>query len=170
MEIQELNNILRHEATQKGMCGKVARTWVEDWDKDELLRQYVLNIEFCIEQNFPDNGFILSNFDTLTLHDHNVFIRETIKEENLKGAVVINDCGGEIVMSDFSVANIYLRGNSNITIRASRFSKVFVTLLDNATLNIEQEDYSQCYVYQYGEHTECKTKGNIKIRKKVEHN
>lgn len=168
MEIKELNTVLRQEATQKGMCGKVARQWVDDWDKDELLRQYIQNIEFCIEQNFPTNEFIASNFDKLTLHTHNIFIDETIKEENLNGVVVINgSCGGEITMSDFSVANIYIRGNSNISIKADRFAIVFVTLLDNAKLTMEQSEYSQCYVYPYGDNIEHQVKGNVKIRNKA---
>lgn len=164
MEIELLNRAMRAEARGFGLCDEWYGAWADDTGVDELLNKYVRGIDFCIGHSFPDNKVLLKYAGREKLHEHGIYIDEEIIGA-ASGTVIINGhCTGMLNCDGFSVVNIYLRGDSEITVNVSDFAKVFIELWDDARLTIENNGYSRCFVYRHGGSADAK--GDVLIREK----
>ena len=65
----------------------------------------------------------------------------------------------------FSVCDVYVRHDSEVTVDCSQYCKVFVNVYDRAKVNVIQKDIASVYVYIHGEDCIVETDGDVMQRK-----
>lgn len=138
--MDKLNTELRAEAIRNGLCAQWQADWADDKTPQELIEMYKKGIDFGIAYQYPSNEYIKANFDRDLLNHNLVFVDEDIDLDNApSGVYVLNgECSGTIRLAPWAVATLYLRHDTNVSIEAGDFARVFVRLYDNAdaTVNV----------------------------------
>lgn len=138
--MDKLNTELRAEAIRNGLCAQWQADWADDKTPQELIEMYKKGIDFGIAYQYPSNEYIKANFDRDLLNYNLVFIDEDINLDNApSGVYVLNgECSGTIRLAPWAVATLYLRHDTNVSIEAGDFARVFVRLYNNAdaTVNV----------------------------------
>lgn len=138
--MDKLNTELRAEAIRNGLCAQWQADWADDKTPQELIEMYKKGIDFGIAYQYPSNEYIKANFDRDLLNHNLVFIDEDINLDNApSGVYVLNgECSGTIRLAPWAVATLYLRHDTNVSIEAGDFARVFVRLYNNAdaTVNV----------------------------------
>ncbi|WP_430827297.1 hypothetical protein [Chryseobacterium indologenes] len=111
-----------------------------------LCELFFANSDWALQQNFPSKE-VLEKYRGY-YENYGVFYKQNTISKAVKLAIF--DCESEIEFSAFDVSEIFIRGKSNIKINASGYCKIFVTVLDNAELNIERIENAEVFVYRYG--------------------
>lgn len=157
---------LRNKAVGLGLCHKWQRLWNTNTDKDELVEMYKRGLDFCIENNYPTNEYMLEHFDGV-MQKHGVFVSNFLDLKNVKQVVLNGECSGYLAYDMYSVGNIYVRHNSKIDIVAKENAKVFVTCYDSAVLDLRTEGRASITVYNYGSER-ISHYGNVQIKDRHE--
>jgi hypothetical protein len=155
-----LNKELKGKAVDLGLCTEWTEKWTEK-TKDELCRMYILGIDFCIKHSYPNNDYMKKNFDGV-MQKHGIHVSEEIHDKNVRIAVYNGKCKGVASFDNFSVGRIYLRHDSDLIVKASGYSKVFISTYDNTKLKVECSENAKVYVYRKGGIVEYS--GNVRIR------
>jgi len=111
-----------------------------------LCELFFANSDWSLKQNFPSKE-VLEKYRGY-YEKYGVYYRQ--RTINKAVNLAIFDSESEIEFTGFDVSDIFIRGKSKITIKASGYSKIFVTLLDDSELNIERIGNAEVFVYQYG--------------------
>lgn len=151
MDLELLNKAMKAEAKSLGLCDEWFGEWSENTSIDGLLQKYIRGIDFVIEKGFPDNE-TLKKYAGDRLHYFGIYVDEEINDEadNAPTLVINGKCEGVVTYNGFSAGNIYLRGESDLTIMVYNSAKVFVEVYDNARLQIINDGISKCFVYKHG--------------------
>lgn len=155
---------LRRKAISLGLCHKWQRSWATSTNKDELVEMYKRGLDFCIENNYPTNEYMLKHFDGI-MQRHGVFVSNFIDLKNAKEVVLNGECSGYLLYDMYSVGNVYVRHESKIDIVAKENSKVFVTCYDSSRLTLRTEGRGSIIVYNYGS-ADISASGNVEIKDK----
>lgn len=153
---------LKQRAVQIGLCTQ----WTEEWgepDKHELCEKYVKGIDFCIEHNYPNTEYMKHYFDGI-MQEHGIFVDEALSLVNPKMVIANGKCSGIVSFKDFGVGTMYVRHDSEIKIEADGFSKVFISVYDNAKVEVVQKENAKVYVYLHG--GKVKKTGEVLVRKR----
>ncbi|EJW95600.1 hypothetical protein EVA_16282 [gut metagenome] len=168
MDNTELNRRLKDRAVALGLCRQWTGEWESNETKDHLIKKYKKGIDFCIKHDYPNNEFIKANFPKKLLHDNLVFVDEHIDMIGKSGVYVINgSCEGSLMFSGYSAATVYVRHDTNISITAKDFAKVFVSVFDDAELNVKAFEGSKIYVYGKSDRCKIAGAGNWLLRQSV---
>lgn len=149
MIMDNLSDILKKEAIERGLCAQWTAEWADNSDQQTLIDKFVRGIDFCIDRNWPSNEFIKANFDCDLLNANLIFVDEYVDMDMApSGIYVLNgDCTGRIRFAPWTAATVYVRHTSNVNIIASDFAKVFVRLYDSAEAECESEESAVVKVY-----------------------
>ena len=91
---------------------------------------------------------------------------EDVQKRNMSQISVLNgNCKGTLLFDGFSVCDIYVRHDSEVTIDCSQYCKVFINVYDRAKVNVIQKDIASVYVYIHGEDCIVGTDGDVMQRK-----
>lgn len=163
---KNLGKQLRTQAESLGACEKGLDN-LDKLNEQELVNRYIHFIDFIIDKHdFPSNDFIKKNFDKELLHRNNVYVDELVERRNARHVVVVQGkCNGNLWYDSMTVADVYVRHDSEITIDCSRLSKVFINVYDNAKVNVTQRDGASVYVYLHGNSCSYETEGEVMIRR-----
>lgn len=147
--MDKLNTELRAVAIRKGLCAQWKADWADDKTPQELIEMYKKGIDFGIANQYPSNEYIKANFDRELLNRNLVFIDEDIDLDNApSGVYVLNgECSGTIRLAPWAVATLYLRHDTNVSIEAGDFARVFVRLYDNADTTVNARESTIVKVY-----------------------
>lgn len=147
--MDKLNTELRAEAIRKGLCAQWQHDWADNKTPQELIEMYKKGIDFGIAYQYPSNEYIKANFDRKLLNDNLVFVDEDINLDNApSGVYVLNgECSGTICLAPWAVATLYLRHDTNVSIEARDFARVFVRLYDNADATVNARESAIVKVY-----------------------
>jgi len=151
---------LKGQAIGLGLC----QQWQSEWDnadKDELLEKYVRGIDFCIEHNYPSLEYMTRNFDGV-MQEHGVFVSEEISLYNPFMTIANGKCTGKVTFGKYGTGRMYIRHDSEIDLIVSGNAKVFVSIYDNAKLNIICTGEAKVYVYKKG--GSVTFEGNVLVR------
>ena len=135
MDIHEINQILREQAIKAGLCKDwQERIWNKDLSLTQLLLIYKRGIDFSLKQEWFDYGFIKKVFPMEELHENLIYMDEEVDIRDAESGtwVFLGECTGSIVFKDFSIGNLYVRHNSEISVRSVDFAKVFISVYDEA--------------------------------------
>lgn len=156
---------LKSQAESLGACEK-GINGLERLNEQELINRYVHFIDFAIDANFPSNEFIMENFDKSLLEHNNVYVDAEFERRNARQVVVIQgSSNGQLLYDGTTTADVYVRHNSEVSIDCSRLSKIFISVYDNAKVNVTQRDGASVYVYLHGENCSVKTDGDVLTRR-----
>lgn len=139
---------LKNKAISLGLC----KQWTSEWgepDNDELCEKYVRGIDFCIKNDYPSKEYMKYYFDGV-MQNHGIYVDDKINLINPKMLVLNGKTNGDISLDGFSVSTMYVRHDSDVVINANGYSKVFVSIYDNAKVHIIQKDNANVYVYCHG--------------------
>lgn len=145
-----LSDRMKTEAVSLGLCAQWTAEWEDKSSKDAMIDKFVRGIDFCIKHNWPSPAVIKRDFGD-RIHAHGVYVDEVAYLHNPKGVVVLNgNCDAHITFDSFSVATVYVRHTSKLSITTGGFAKVRVCLHDNGVVNVKCSGNSKCNVFQYG--------------------
>lgn len=160
-----INDYLYKEARLLGACDEGLRQ-IPSSSERELVEAYKRYIEFSIDKNWPSDEYIKENFNEDILHEKNVFIREHVNVIDGSGVIVLNSCTGAIDIHGYAVATIYVRGESNVTIRCSELSKSHIYVYDDAKVNISVSATAHAFCIDYGKNTLVTSSPGVIIKKR----
>lgn len=156
---------LKSQAERLGACEK-GLNGLEKLNEQELINRYVHFIDFAIDANWPSNEFIKENFEKSLLEHNNVYVDAEFERRNARQVVVIQgSSNGQLLYDGMTTADVYVRHNSEVTIDCSRLSKIFISVYDNAKVNVTQRDGAAVYVYLHGENCSIESDGEVMIRR-----
>lgn len=166
MDLELLNKAMKAEAKSLGLCDKWYEEWSDNTSVDDLLKKYIQGIDFVIDKGFPDDA-TLKKYAGDRLHRFGIYIDEEIDDEadNEPTLVVNGKCEGVVTYNGFAAGNVYLRGDSDLTVMVYNSAKVFVEVYDNARLQVINDGISKCFVYRHGGRIE--TVGKVMVRDKT---
>lgn len=165
--MNELNKKLRDRAIELGLCKQWKSEWDKDRTQDELIKMWKKGSDFCFElHDFPNKEFIKAYFDRKVLNDNLVFVDEVVNVVNGdNGTWVLNGkCTGNISFGGFAAARLYVRHDCDVSIDVSEMSKVFVSVYNNAKVNVKQSGSSKVYVYKKNPSCEVDVDGDVMVR------
>ena len=166
MKEKQLNERLKRDARINGLCDQWYNSWGTNNNMQQLIDKYLRGLDFVCKRDFPSLSFIKENFSTEILHSNNIFIDEDIQLKNPKNICVLNgQCTGSILFDGYSICDVYVRHNCDITIDCSKFSKVFINVYGKSKVRVCQKDIASVYIYIHGECSTIETDGNVLIRK-----
>jgi uncharacterized Rossmann fold enzyme len=162
---KSLGQKLKSQAESLGACER-GLNGLEKLNEHELINRYVHFIDFGIENNFPSNEFIKDNFDKSLLEHNNIYVDAEFERRNARQVVVVQGKSvGRLLFDGFTTSDVYVRHNSEVDIDCSRMSKIFISVYDNAIVNVSQRDGASVYVYLHGDNCSVISEGEVMIRK-----
>ena len=161
----KLSEDLKAQAIKHGLCEQWTNSWGNP-NEQELINKFLHGIDFCIAHDYPSNEFIKKSFNKEDLHRNNIYIDEDVQRRNPRQIVVLQGkCTGQLLFDGYTCSDVYVRHNSEVTIDCSRLSKIFISVYDNAKVNVTQRDGAAVYVYLHGENCSIESDGEVMIRR-----
>lgn len=167
MKDRDLNLLLKGQAEALGLCDKFREIWRDDFTRQDLISLYKRGIEFCLDYDFPNEDFIEANFDARLLEKNNIYTRKFGVVDNGNGVYVCNGgSDGVLRFTGMDVATVYIRGGSHIRIIASDISKVFIDVLDESKVKVEQNNSAAVFIYKKSKAATLETSGKVMVRRR----
>lgn len=163
---KDLSKKLKKEAINLGLCEKWQSEWAEKTSKDEMAEKFVRGIDFCIKHDWPSPEFIKKNFGDV-IHRHGIYTNEKFITDS-PTTILWGDCDGEIVVRRNETKTAYVKHNSKLRLHVGANSIVFVSIYDNAELNITCDKSSKVFVYRYGGSITYRDGEPVKIRERTQ--
>ena len=146
MELQEK---ILNEAVANGVCDKFKKELQQEGlSDDQLCMMYHRGLDFCIEHNFPSQE-IVQMFDKDVLYRNGIYYDYKGIADTRSHFIVANG-ESDIDLTIDGVVSLYVRDNSVARLRLTRDAFVYVTLRDNATVEIvSRDDDAKAYMSYY---------------------
>ena len=145
----ELSKMLARQAKKKGICKEWHTALKSLTDRKAMVEMYLRGIDFCLKNNFPDNGFIQANFGDIA-PQMGVFLDKHIEAENCAKCVCLGATFGKVTTTGFNVCEIFAKHDAELNIIATDNAFVMVDAFDNAVVNIHTHDRAKVCVNKYG--------------------
>lgn len=140
--MNKLNEELREKAIRLGLCRQWQRDWREDWSKKVMVDKFFEGIDFCIENNYPSNDFIKTNFELDFLRKEGVYVDDKYSNMNLANAAVFGLSDVTLRYSAMRSGRIWVKDNAKLRIVSHNFAFVMVHIFDDAKIVVERFDKS----------------------------
>lgn len=145
----DLNGHILRKALANNICGPWAKRIELAEDKHALMQMYVDGIDFCLKNEFPSNGDLISLAGDI-INQYGVYVAQGINLHNQSFAALLGACSAEIRYSDYSVSNLYIKHTSQVNIITTDNAVVMIDVFDKTTLNVEAYGNSRVMVNIYG--------------------
>lgn len=149
MNKKRLSDKMKQEAVSLGLCAQWTSEWKDNTSKDEMVEKFITGLDFCIQHNFPSTDVMKKHFGDV-IHAHGVYVDEMVYVSHPKTVVLNGHCRGTICCDGFDASNIYVRHDTNVTIRVNGHAYVHVSMYDKSKINISCAPSAKCFVYRYG--------------------
>lgn len=118
-------------------------------DRVAMANIYLQTLEFCLANDFPSNDFIKREFQGV--HDEKgVFVDNTnLHIMNFRKVVTLGKSTGNVEITGFHTSEIYVKHQSDITIRATGNAFLMVDVFDDAHVHIECRDNAKVCVNHF---------------------
>jgi hypothetical protein len=158
----KLNKELAAEAQAKGICEEWYHRLQHTEDKHALIKMFLDGIDFCISEDFPSPR-LFQLFDDIR-QQHGIFKDEPIQAENSKYVVALGRCEGTAEYTGYATGQVFVKGETWMTLTASGNAFVMVDIFDNAQIEVEAKDNANVCINQYGGIVMPVEFGNAKIK------
>lgn len=145
----DLSKTLAKQAKKKGICKEWHTVLKSLTDRKAMVEMYLRGIDFCLMNDFPDNGFIQANFGDIA-PQMGIFLDKQVDVENCPKCVCLGATFGKVKTTGFQVSEIFAKHDSEINIIATDNAFVMVDVFDNAVVNIHTYDRAKVCVNKYG--------------------
>lgn len=167
MDNRKLNQQLRTQAINLGLCQKWQNDWQNDWSQSILIDKYKEGIDFCLANNFPSNQFIIDNFSLPILRASGIFINDTRSALNTPEAVIK---GGSYIKMRYNARHsgtVYIADNAHLQIRAHNDSFVLVHVYGTAEVEAFQQDNARLVIIRHSRNAQIVTWGNSLVKEEI---
>lgn len=147
--MNDVTKKLVKQAVKNGICNQWLSELKQLDNKRELVEMYLRGIDFCLRNNYPSNEFIKENFGDIC-PQMGIFVDRMINVENIRKCVCLGSTFGNYIISEYTVAEIFAKHNSEITIVAKDSSFLMVNVFENAIVNIHAQDRAKVCVNCFG--------------------
>lgn len=113
----------------------------------EMVDTFYHTIDFCLANNFPDLEFIKG---ISIAEERGLIVSKKLIVENKKQLVLFGKCDIEAIYDKFAVGRIYVKGESQLIVKAKCNSFLVIDALDNSTVHVTCSDDAKVAVYLYG--------------------
>lgn len=148
--MKSLGRELAKRASKHGICEEWNNQLVFMNDKDALIDMYLKGIDFCMENDYPSNDYIRRKFKGSMEHK-GVFLDDTFTVTNFKKVVLLGKSSGDVVCTDYHVANVYCKHESTLSIMANNHAIVRIDAFDNSVINLNCSGSAKVTVKIYGD-------------------
>jgi predicted NBD/HSP70 family sugar kinase len=141
-------------------------------DKRDMIKMYLDEIDFCMENDYPGNEFIKKHFKGVT-EQYNIYLDDYIMLVNPDKVVALGETKGNIQFDSFTVGRVFLNHNSNVKIKVKDDAFVMIDIYGNSTVQVEASDNSKVCINRYGNSVIVfseKDKSRVKIIEKKKRN
>lgn len=147
--MENIINEIAKKAHKLGACQQGYRELLSATSKHDLCHSYIKNIDFCLEHNFPSNDYIRKHFKGI-MEEQGIYLDDVIELHNLRMCITLGKTNGRIILSAYSVAEIYAKHQSALNIVAKDNAFVMVDVYDDAVVNVYASDRAQVCVNRHG--------------------
>lgn len=156
---------LKSQAERLGAC-KDGTQGLEKLNEQGLINRYIHFIDYASKVGFPSNEFIKENFDKALLEHNNIYVDAEFERRNARQVVVVQGKSNGVLLYDgYTVADVYIRDSSEVTIDCTRMSKVFINVFNSANVRVIQRDGASVYVFRHGDKCSIYTEGEVMQKK-----
>lgn len=156
---------LKSQAERLGAC-KDGTQGLEKLNEQGLINRYIHFIDYASKVGFPSNEFIKENFDKSLLEHNNIYVDAEFERRNARQVVVVQGKSNGVLLYDgYTVADVYIRDSSEVTIDCTRMSKVFINIFNSANVRVIQRDGASVYVFRHGDKCSIYTEGEVMQKK-----
>jgi hypothetical protein len=158
-----INKDLAKQAKRKGICEEWYNDLVNTTDTNALLSMYLRGIDFCLSNDYPTNDYIRKNFKG-KMESFGIHLDESIHVANDKKIVALGKCTGIVEVSEYNISEVFLKHDSEITLKAEGNSFVVIDMFENTTLSVVAFDEAKVCINRYGGRVIQKVNGNALIK------
>lgn len=166
MEISELNDKLRFNARNLGLCDQWFGEWSgKEYSQQELIDRYVKGLDFCIKHGYPTNKFIKDNFDIELLRENNIIVDDTYSLLNPRVGVILGESNTKVRCNGYTVSKLYVKDASKVDVYIKEHAHIIIHIYDDAEVNIlEGSSTNTPKVVIHGELSKCNVAEGAKVR------
>ena len=151
------------DAKKYGLCAEWYRKMLSVTTYKQLADMYFDGDDWSMEKDFPSIELLRKHKGDIL--PYGLVVDSTEKFENNFRIAFFGNSESEISYSGYSVGNVIVRHQSKVKIKASGSSKVFVNLIDEASVEVEATDEAEVFIYNYGPQTNYSNKGNVIVKR-----
>ncbi|MCW0507940.1 hypothetical protein [Riemerella anatipestifer] len=134
------------QAKKQRLCEEWYNEMLSSPTLETLCRMFFKGDDWALKNNFPSEK-MLYYFRGET-EQYGLFLDAFGKVETMPKMAFFGYSNVELNYGDFSVSSLILRGNSKGKITAKDYSVVFVTVLDNAEVVVEEQDHAKVKIFR----------------------
>lgn len=138
----------KEEGRKHGMCDKVFEELYPEMSKDQLVKKWVANIDFAIHSGWPSVEQIKADFGDV-IHKYGVYADEEVEGQEQSVMVLNGNCKAVLDYRN-KTGRVYARHTSRLTVTALGTSRLFVSLYDDASIDVKTGAFAKVYVYRHG--------------------
>lgn len=163
----ELAKQLKTDGIAKGLCQQYQGLIERCENTGQLVGLFFRGIDFCIKKDYPTLDFIRENFKG-KCEAYGVFVDAEIQDlKNAENVALNGDCKAMLEYDGYSVSNLFVRHNSQVSVNVSGRAVLDIDAFDNSNLVVAVAgNTARVRVTLYGNaHVQCMGSG-IKVIKK----
>lgn len=163
----ELEKRLLKMAIRQGACKAGCDKLAGMTDRNDMIRLYLDNIDFCLEKDFPEKAVIRADFGDI-INGMGIFLDDVFEAQNRSKIVLLGTSHGKVRIDEFNVSEIFIKHDSTLSLVASGNAFVMVDVYDDTILEVHAKDRAKVCVNHYGGeiHTESADEAQIRVREK----
>lgn len=155
-------------AGKAGACEKRHDELLGLTDKRDMIKMYLDEIDFCMENDYPGNEFVKKYFKGIT-EQYNIYLDDYIMLVNPDKVVALGETKGNIQFDNYTVGRVFMNHNSNVRIKVKDDAFVMIDIYGNSAVQVEASDNSKVCINRYGGTIEKseKDRGVVKVINKT---
>lgn len=140
---------LASDGWAKGLCDEWHRQLLGYTDKHDMVAMYIRGLDFCLSNDYPSNDFIRTHFSGVA-EEYGVYVDALgLALVNPRRIIALGSTSGKATISDCSVADVYLKGDSKIELEVYGDAVVTIDVFDRAELSVSVRDRASVYITRY---------------------
>lgn len=153
--MNQLNETLRSEAIDLGLCQKWQNDWRGNKNPGQLIEMFKRGIDFCLERRWPSCDWIRANFDVVELHHHNLCIKEKDAQLTVsEGVVVVRESTAKIMVERNAVVTIHCQDCPGVEVVLGKGARAFIHLYNTKCQCNSSSMYSVAKAYIHDQKSE----------------
>ena len=163
---RDLSLEMKSQAISLGLCKMWTDEWKDNTSKEELVNKFIAGLDFCIEHNWPSVPDMKRLFGGV-MQKQGVFADERATVKDAQMTVLNGTCDCSATFDGCASGDIYVRHRSTLRLKAAGNARVFVTVLDDSSIDVATDETAKVFVYRHDNGTVKKSFGNVVVRDKT---